>query len=275
MADLFEERTFESETGGELGLLYCGRRLKNRRHSYPPHLVDRYILTLVVEGEAEMSLSDGRTLRLRAGDFYVIFPKSGARYETRPDLPWSIKWVVLQGQRVEAYLPFLGLSREHPSRSLSSPTEAEAVLDRLFLLINSYAPSDRILCVSLVYRLFSLLAERGSYEAVGDPAIAEALSYLETHYTEELGVESLAARCGYHPNYFIKRCRAAVGCTPGALLLRFRLERARTLLLHSEGSVGEIASEVGFSDPLYFSRAFRKRYGASPTEYRRSHTRPI
>ena len=275
MSNSFEEKIFGEEVRGEIGLLYCGRRIKNARHSYPPHTSDRYILTLAVEGEAVMTLADGKKIVLKAGDFYVIYPKSGARYETSVDTPWSIKWLVASGAAVESYLSLVGFSREEPVRSLASPLDIEALFDRLFLLFSSYTPSDRLLCLSLTYRLFSLLAEQGNRATVGDAMIGDALCYLEAHYTEEIGVGELAARYGYHPNYFIKRFKAAVGCTPGALLTRFRLDRAHTLLAHSEGSVGEIAVEVGFSDPLYFSRAFRARYGLSPTAYRRSLLYPI
>ena len=98
----------------------------------------------------------------------------------------------------------------------------------------------------------------------------EARAYLEAHYREALTVPLLAARFGYHPNYFIKRFRAEIGKTPGAFLIGLRLAQARTLLIHSELTVGEIAREVGFLDALYFSRAFRKEEGLSPLAFRRT-----
>ena len=270
MRNAFEERVFAEGIGGDVQLLYCGRREKNYSHAYPPHVPARYILTLVVEGEATMTLASGRTVSLKKGCFYAIFSQSGARYESRVDMPWSIKWVVMSGEAVEEYLALGGLTRESPVLALSSPEEVEGILDRLFRLFDSYSSADRVMCLSLVYRLFSLLAEQGKEGRVWDKAIGEALSYLETHYREPITVDALAARCGYHPNYFIKRFKAEVGTTPGALILRYRLEHAKKLLAHSECTVGEIAEDVGFADPLYFSRAFRARYGMSPTAYRSS-----
>ena len=275
MVNSFEEKVFGEGFFEELSLLYCGRRERNYAHTYPPHRADRYILTLVVEGEAELTFEGGEKIVLEKGCFYAMFPKSGAHYETRADTPWSIKWIVLSGERVGQYLSLLGLAPASPVLRPNAAGEIEAVLDRLFLLFNSFALADRLLCLSLVHRLFSLLAEHTPVTAARSRRMGEAVAYLEAHYREPLSVGMLADRSGYHPNYFIKRFRAEVGCTPWALLLRLRLRRARSLLTHSELSVGEIAHEVGFSDELYFSRAFRREYGLAPSAFRRSLSYPI
>ena len=95
MVNSFEEKVFGEGLSEELRLLFCGRRERNYAHRYPPHRNDRYILTLVVGGEAEMTVEEGRKIPLKKGCFYAIFPRSGAHYETRADLAWSIKWIVL------------------------------------------------------------------------------------------------------------------------------------------------------------------------------------
>ena len=59
--------------------------------------------------------------------------------------------------------------------------------------------------------------------------------------------------------------RAAFGTTPVGYRRQLRLRRARELLVSSRMNVGEIARAVGFADPLYFSRVFRKAFGATPS----------
>lgn len=61
-----------------------------------------------------------------------------------------------------------------------------------------------------------------------------------------------------------------VGLTPTAFIMTKRLERAAAILTTDEGrTITEIAFEVGFSDSAFFTRCFRRRYGASPSAWRR------
>ena len=75
---------------------------------------------------------------------------------------------------------------------------------------------------------------------------------------------------GVSRSYLHRAFRAAFGCAPGAYLTDYRLDRASQLLRHSTLSVGAVAASVGFSDPFYFSRLFRRRMGLSPSDYRLS-----
>jgi AraC family transcriptional regulator of arabinose operon len=58
------------------------------------------------------------------------------------------------------------------------------------------------------------------------------------------------------------------GTSPMAYFSELRMQRARELLSFTKMSVKEIAAELGFDDPLYFSRAFKKVSGMSPRDYR-------
>jgi transcriptional regulator GlxA family with amidase domain len=64
------------------------------------------------------------------------------------------------------------------------------------------------------------------------------------------------------------------GPPPLKYLARYRLDRARELLLSTDQSVAEIAAATGFRDPFYLSRVFRRAEGCSPNEYRRSKGSP-
>ena len=57
-------------------------------------------------------------------------------------------------------------------------------------------------------------------------------------------------------------------CSPVELLRRLRLQRARQLLTTTDRTVGEIAYEVGFSTPAYFTKCYRDEFGQTPSELR-------
>jgi AraC-like DNA-binding protein len=95
--------------------------------------------------------------------------------------------------------------------------------------------------------------------------------YLHANLHRPLALADLARAAKLHPTYFSDRFRDLVGIRPLEYLMQRRLERAQYLLVASAASVKEVAVQVGFSDPAYFTRVFTRRCGRSPSEYRLSH----
>lgn len=97
--------------------------------------------------------------------------------------------------------------------------------------------------------------------------IYRAKQVIEARYATELSLEELARAVSVSPYYLCRLFREALGCSFIEYLTKYRLEKALHLL--SQGlSVKECAYAVGYNDPNYFSRIFRKYYQFSPTEYR-------
>ena len=91
---------------------------------------------------------------------------------------------------------------------------------------------------------------------------------LTAHPENPVSVSALAASAGYSTARFIELFRARWGVTPKDYLLSLRISRAQMLLHTTDLSVSEIAHRVGYEDPLYFSRLFRRRTGNSPAQER-------
>jgi AraC-like DNA-binding protein len=65
-----------------------------------------------------------------------------------------------------------------------------------------------------------------------------------------------------------RKLKALSGLTPTLFIRKVRLQKARELLLTTDLNVSEIAYQVGFNDPAYFSRAFNEEFGTPPSEIR-------
>jgi AraC-like DNA-binding protein len=92
---------------------------------------------------------------------------------------------------------------------------------------------------------------------------------METRINQPFDLTSLAKESGYHPGHFIRLFRQVEGVTPGTYFSRRKMQHACSLLNDPSLQVQRIAECVGFTDPLYFSRAFKKVIGMSPATYRR------
>ncbi|THF82135.1 helix-turn-helix domain-containing protein [Cohnella fermenti] len=105
----------------------------------------------------------------------------------------------------------------------------------------------------------------------GDPmlrAIVRSKRFIEEHYPEPLERERLAEFACMSESYFSIMFKKVAGCTASQYITATRIEKAKQLLRSSDMNVSEIAREVGFQDPLYFSRVFSSREGMPPREYR-------
>jgi transcriptional regulator GlxA family with amidase domain len=99
--------------------------------------------------------------------------------------------------------------------------------------------------------------------------IGEVASWMRGHLREDLSVEALAARACLCPRQFNRRFRAAFRQSPGAFVAELRLGEAQRRLTLPGTSIEEVAASVGFRSGDAFRRAFERRYGISPSTYRR------
>ena len=98
--------------------------------------------------------------------------------------------------------------------------------------------------------------------------VQHAMLFLTEHFAEPLTLERLAASLQVHPSHCCRAFRQLVGVPPMKYLEQVRMGQAERMLLNTALSVQEIAQAVGYPDPYYFSRAFRRVTGQSPSGYR-------
>ena len=103
----------------------------------------------------------------------------------------------------------------------------------------------------------------------GDAAVAEAQAWLERHFAVANPVEEMVRRSGMAERTFKRRFSAATGLSPLDYAQRLRVEEAKRRLERTEASVEEISWKVGYEDPAFFRRLFKRTAGLAPGAYRR------
>ncbi len=98
----------------------------------------------------------------------------------------------------------------------------------------------------------------------------KAKEYIETHYTESLTLEQVAEYVELSPFYFSKLFKDRFGMTFIDYLTEIRIQKAKAEMIDPGKSLKEICYSVGYKDPNYFSRVFKKATGLSPTEFRKT-----
>lgn len=99
--------------------------------------------------------------------------------------------------------------------------------------------------------------------------IARFREVVESHLEDsELSVEDLAAQMNLSRVQLYRKVKAVTGSTPVELLRTARLKRGYQLLLTTDKSVSEVAYQVGFTAPSYFTKCFKEEYGQLPGDVR-------
>lgn len=262
------EKVFEYDSGGSLNLIYCGKRLKCYNHKYSPHLLDNYIITFIDEGSAEFTINNQK-ISLHENCLYVMHPMSAMSYVTMPDKPWSISWVVAKGDSLGKILNSLGMTREHPYMYVENTEKIRQIMSGLFEKVGRKDFCSKMECLSLIYSMFSVISSEKNPER-SVKYIDKATEYIHSHYCEKINVCSVADFMHMNSNYFSKLFKSRIGMTPMQYINSLRIERAIQLLCHTDMTIASIAASLGYTDPFYFSRIFKKMTGTSPGNFRKN-----
>lgn len=98
------------------------------------------------------------------------------------------------------------------------------------------------------------------------PRVKDTLRWLQTHFSRRTALEEAFARSGLTPNYFRSLFSQATLCSPHEYIERLRLRHARYLLRSTDWQLKRIAAEIGYDDPLYFSRLYRRFWKQAPSK---------
>jgi AraC-like DNA-binding protein len=98
--------------------------------------------------------------------------------------------------------------------------------------------------------------------------IEQSIAFMTRHFNQPLHVARLAKAAHISPSHFFVLFKRWTGFSPIDYLIRLRMREACRLLGSTALSVKEIAAEMGYEDPFYFSRVFKAVHGLAPTDYR-------
>jgi transcriptional regulator GlxA family with amidase domain len=108
----------------------------------------------------------------------------------------------------------------------------------------------------------------------GDRSVRAAQDWLAGNYHAPHAVAGMLARSGLPERSFQRRFRAATGLSPLDYVHALRIEEAKQMLETTDAAVDGIAAEVGYEDPAFFRRLFRRHVALTPAAYRRAFARP-
>lgn len=170
-----------------------------------------------------------------------------------------------------------------PSFIFPSGTEKAAVFSGLMEEMGSYY-EEKASCYELHVKsrlcelwtiVFDEFKQRQASSGAGLTEIKQisrlknSLIFIHSHYTEPITLDQMAEACHTSKSEFCRIFKKTLHQTPFEYLLRYRIQKSLSLLVSDSHTITEIAQQVGFSGPSYYSEVFRKYMSCSPREYKK------
>lgn len=234
--------------------------------------IDQAIIIYCVRGQGWCELAGVRHA-VEAGDVLVIPPGEAHSYGADEQRPWTIFWVHVKGDLVPSLLGELGINSTKPVVHIGESAELLALFEELLDVVeHGYAASRLLYASQILGHLIGLLIwdSRGNSKGDLDTAqkVAESITYMKQHLDQHATAASFAALANLSESHYRSLFKRQIGYAPVDYFIRLRMHKACQLLDTTRLNVKQIASTVGYEDPLYFSRVFKSVMELTPTQYR-------
>lgn len=257
----------------EMNVDECGIEQGIPGLGYNYEVLKNAVIHYVTKGYGTFKFN-GKVYNLKQGDIFILLKGMQVEYVASIDDPWEYYWIGFSGSNANEYL-----NRTSITNSCVANCEENSKIPQIILnmceISKTYNPSrsDDILLLKELYSLlYALIEEFPKPFEYKDKElhtyIQDALNFINSNYMHSITVKEIADYVNLSRSYLYKMFIKNLGISPQRYLINLRMYKATLLLKGTKFPIGEVASSVGYSDSLLFSKTFSKHFSMSPLNYR-------
>ena len=257
----------------EMNVDECGIEQGIPGLGYNYEVLKNAVIHYVTKGYGTFKFN-GKVYNLKQGDIFILLKGMQVEYVASIDDPWEYYWIGFSGSNANEYL-----NRTSITNSCVANCEENSKIPQIILnmceISKTYNPSrsDDILLLKELYSLlYALIEEFPKPFEYKDKElhtyIQDALNFINSNYMHSITVQEIADYVNLSRSYLYKMFIKNLGISPQRYLINLRMYKATLLLKGTKLPIGEVASRVGYSDSLLFSKTFSKHFSMSPLNYR-------
>ena len=231
-------------------------------------------LLYVASGKTHFYFEEGKDTVVSAGNMVLYRPKEPQKYVYYGSEQAEVYWVHFTGSNVRNILKSYGITNDMRVIPAGTLLEYSRIFKQMIQELQQCRAGYEELVAMLLRQIFIIInrqmtKERTLKSDYLDTEMELALEYFNTNYNKDLNIDDYAASRGMSVSWFIRTFKQYAGTTPMQYIVALRITNAQMLLETTNYNVTEIGNFVGYDNPLYFSRIFKKQKGFSPSEYRK------
>ncbi|MNW44964.1 MULTISPECIES: AraC family transcriptional regulator [Paenibacillus] len=250
------------------GIEYC-----EPGYSYGPKRRDYHFIHFVKEGKGILEIGDQK-IEVHENQLFIVPANVVSTYTADPNKPWKYSWIGFMGIQSGNFVQTLLQSDE--KKFVMNCQDASFYESRIedIIELNKNDLASFFKINGIMYDIAGNLLNECPVQTTVNSSTSisfQAMRYMDLHYHDDIQISDIAYSVGIHPNYLSLMFKNEVGIPPKKYLSNLKINKAKELLAESDDPINLIASSVGFSDALSFSKFFRKELGISPSQYRKEH----
>lgn len=258
---------------GEIQLIYCAISRYDGSWRSIPHSHTHAELFYCIRGKGFLQIADEK-VPLCDSDFFLINPSVEHTELSDPD--GMLEYIVIGVSGVRFSTPQGTQPRYYLLNDRSNSHELLPYFQDILREVSRQREGYLSICMSILEILFSKASRYAKVDITGDAPVhgtsecAEVKRLIDERFAEQVTLDWLAERAHISKFYLSRAFHRHFGLSPMHYLCQRRIQEARHLLLHSDYSLSAVCSLTGFSSASYFSQAFKRVEGITPSEYRRT-----
>ena len=257
----------------EMNVDECGIEQGIPGLGYNYEVLKNAVIHYVTKGYGTFKFN-GKVYNLKQGDIFILLKGMQVEYVASIDDPWEYYWIGFSGSNANEYLNRTSITNSCVANCKENSKIPQIILN-MCEISKTYNPSrsDDILLLKELYSLlYALIEEFPKPFEYKDKElhtyIQDALNFINSNYMHSITVQEIADYVNLSRSYLYKMFIKNLGISPQRYLINLRMYKATLLLKGTKLPIGEVASSVGYSDSLLFSKTFSKHFSMSPLNYR-------
>lgn len=254
----------------------CGTyrlRTKKKLPTWRPRGRLDYQLLYVASGKTHFFFN-GHEEIVPAGYMVLYQPRQEQHYEYYGEEQPEVYWVHFTGRDVKNILRHFDIPMDKNVFFSGVPSAYQHLFKEMIRELQTCRTGYQELLEMYLRQIFLLIQRtrqesRPTINTYLQKEMEYAQQYFQEHYNEDIQIKDYAKSRSMSVSWFLRNFKEFVGQPPAQYLLMFRMNNAIRLLETTDYNVTEISAIIGYDNPLYFSRLFKKRKGVSPSEYRK------
>lgn len=234
--------------------------------------VNEYILLYCLDGEGWISINK-KTIKLTPNTGFIIPENTAHKYGSSLNAPWSIYWVHFSGSYAETFYSRFSKNRNEAVKIAFDQTRI-ILLNTIIKLLDSDLNDEKteLSHFKLIGFLSSLCYSDVLEQSNIEDRINRSIIFMKENLSSVLTIDQLAVHVHYSVSRYSELFRQRTGYAPIQYFIRLKIQKSCEYLYFGNMNIKEICKEVGFEDPYYFSRMFKKQIGMAPMFYRKNHS---